>query len=96
MLSSGSGVYPFEASKAGIKIAPSRFFCDPSKEITTSKHFATLKDQVSAEMKGQAVLDYFDSISPLTDAASNPIPEFSSVPIASAFEVLTVPNQLKE
>ena len=47
----GSGIYPVDASKAGIKIAPSKVFCDPSKEATTSKHSAALEAQMSEEMK---------------------------------------------
>ena len=50
----GSGIYPVDALKAGIKIAPSKVFCDPSKEATTSKHSAALQAleaQMSEEMK---------------------------------------------
>ena len=50
----GSGIYPVDVSKAGIKVAPSKIFYDPSKEVTTSKHFAALEvleAQMSEEMK---------------------------------------------
>ena len=50
----GSGIYPVDVSKAGIKVATSKIFCDPSKEVTTSKHSAALEAleaQMSEEMK---------------------------------------------
>ena len=50
----GSGIYPIDASKAGIKIAPSKIFCNTSNEATTSKHSAALEaleTQMSTEIK---------------------------------------------
>ena len=49
----GSGIYLVCVLKAGIKVAPSKFFCDPSKEVTTPKHSAALEAQMSEEMKSK-------------------------------------------
>jgi hypothetical protein len=122
----GSGIYPVDVSKADVKIAPSKIFCDPSKEVTTSKHSAALKvleAQMSEETKRKfaerlaegydlddplyvawrglktavTVSEHVSNDSPSTDSVSNPIPEFNSLSISSAFkEVLTLPKSVEK
>ena len=118
----GSGIYPVDASKIGIKVAPSKVFCKESEEVTTSKHSAALdalEAQLSEETKkfAERLAEGYDLDDPLyiawrglktavtiaecdasqsTDAASNPIPEFNSLSICSAFkDVLTAPKPVK-
>ena len=115
----GSGIYPVDASKAGIKIAPSKVFSNPSKKATTSNHSAALEAleaRLSEEVKVKVtehLAEGYDLNDPLhgawrglktavagsknsgssslsMDAFLDPIPDFSSLSISTAFkEVLT-------
>ena len=110
-------------SKGGIKVNPSKFFCDSSEDVAISKHSAALEAleaQMSEETKvkfAERLAEGYDLDDPLyvawrglkkavtipecsssdSQSTSNPIPEFNSLSISSAFkEVLTVPKPVEK